>query len=919
MFGGWAVAGESRRDLIYRMRVDTEQAKKEFAATTGTVRGFATHLRKLEEQQRRVDEAMTAMGRGMVIAGTAIGVGLGLAAKAAIDWESAWTGVVKVVDGSPEQLAALEMELRNMATTLPQSQAEIAGVAAAAGQLGVATEDVAGFTRVMVDLGVATNLTSEDAAFALSRLMNIMQTAPDNVSNLGSAIVGLGNNSATTEAEITEMALRIAGAGQTIGLSEADVLGFSAALSSVGVEAEAGGTAISTAFKLIDNAVREGGEGLETFAQVAGVTADEFAAKFRSAPAEAITLFVEGLGRMNENGQNVNATLNDLGLGGIRLSDSMLRLAGAGDLLNRTLEIGNAEWDENSALLEEASRRYGTTEAQIQIAKNQLTEMGIQLGEHLLPAINDFLRAGRGFFAWFNDLDDSVKEAIVQLGLAATAIGLVGGAALIAAPKLNAMSIALAGMGRAGAGKALKGVARVISGPWGVAIALATTILGKFIGEQAEAKGRVEDFKATLDEQTSAFTDQTRVLAANQLQQKELVETAKDLGIQIGTLTDAVTGDPEAMEQVNDAIARRREELVDLAGEASSNLTAIDKERGALTDLATGLEDVSGELETAQQEHRETAETAALQAAAANDASAAEEAFAESLGISTAAAQEATGALDDLDQQVRELIDSAFALSGAQRDVEAGIDELTETLAENGATLDINTEAGRENEAAIEDMISVVADLAVTTAQQTGSTEEANKVLAEERERLEDVLQAAGFTADEIEDYIGVLDGVPGEIDTVIETSGLGTAIRQVEVLDARLDAIDRTVRISFETQGFVPRGGGSIPVAADGGYFGFASGGLAAFPHGGFVRGPGGPRSDSILARISNGEFVVNAAATSQNRQLLEAINSGRSIGAAMAGAQTVNNFYEVNVRGFSNDFNLGQIEQDLQYRGLF
>src|SRR5688572_20324819 len=159
------------------MRVDADQAKAEWAKAGGATRALRYELRQLEQQQRAVDEVMTGLGQGMMIAGAAIGLGLGLAAKSAIEWESAWTGVAKVVDGSPEQMAALESELRDLATTLPQTHAEIAGVAAAAGQLGVAREDIAEFTQVMVAMGVSTDIASEDAAMGMARLMNIMQTA----------------------------------------------------------------------------------------------------------------------------------------------------------------------------------------------------------------------------------------------------------------------------------------------------------------------------------------------------------------------------------------------------------------------------------------------------------------------------------------------------------------------------------------------------------------------------------------------------------------------------------------------------------------------------------------------------------------------------------------------------------------------
>ncbi len=919
--------GGTRRDLIYRMTADPEGFKKGMREAGRDSNQFYKELRKLEQQQQAVDKVMTGSGVALMGFGAAVGVGLGLAAKAAIDWESAWAGVAKVVDGSPEQLAALEGELRGLATILPQTHAEIAGVAAAAGQLGIAREDITDFTRTMVAMGVSTDLASEDAAMGMARLMNIMQTAPDEVSNLGSAIVGLGNAGASTESEIMDMALRIAGAGHTVGMTEAQVLGFSSALASVGIEAEAGGSSISTAMIKMSEAVSEGGDTLETFAQVAGVTADEFAAKFRSDPAAAIDMFVQGLGRMQESGGDVFATLDSLGMSEIRLRDALLRLAGAGDLLTESLATGNDAWSENTALMEEAARRYGTTEAQMQIARNQLVDIGITLGEHLLPAINDFLLAGKGMFAWFQGLSEGTQSTIINLGVAATAIGLIGGAALIAAPKLAAMSAALGEMGRPGAAKALHGVARVITGGWGLAIGAAVAVFGAFIEQQAEAAGRVEEFKETLDEQTSAITDSTRVLAANELEQKGLLETAQDLGISLSTMVDALTGDPDAMNEVNDAIARRREELIELAGTSEGNLTAIDAERGAITDLEQGLGNLSGELETAQEKHKRTAEAAGLEAAAANEASGATQALATQLGITTDQAESATNAFDDLDEQVRALIDSAFALNGAERDVEAGIDAITEALEQNGATLDRNTEAGRENESAIEDQITAIAQLALATAEQTGSAEEANAVLDEQTEAIRQVMQAAGFTEEQIDDYIGVLDSVPSEIETVVETSGLSAAIRGAQSLGAAIHDIPSYKRVVIEYSQEGRNAPSGEQEFADGGYVGFASGGIAGFPHGGLFRGRGGPRDDANVIRVSNGEFIVNAAATARNRELLEAINSGSSTSAVSIGAEhrvavssraAGSNPINVYLTSYSGNFRTAEVLDDLRLRGV-
>ncbi|HEX6686695.1 MAG TPA: phage tail tape measure protein, partial [Candidatus Limnocylindrales bacterium] len=282
-----ADASGYRRELLNATTV-TVKLSREIDRLGGLARQRAAEVsraaREQEQAMQRTLDAAERVGRGMLIVGGGIAAGLMLATRAAIQWEAAWTGVAKTVDGSEQQLAMLEEDLRDMARNLPATHEEIAAVAAAAGQLGVATGDIAAFTSVMVALGESTNLTADEAATAIAQLMNVMGTAPDDVDNFAAALVELGNNGASTEREIVMMAQRIAGAGSIIGASEADVLALANALSSVGIEVEAGGSAISGVLVRIAAAVEGGTEHLTTFAEVAGMSSEDFASHWSRDP-----------------------------------------------------------------------------------------------------------------------------------------------------------------------------------------------------------------------------------------------------------------------------------------------------------------------------------------------------------------------------------------------------------------------------------------------------------------------------------------------------------------------------------------------------------------------------------------------------------------------------------------------------------
>ena len=354
--------------------------------------------------------------------------GAGVAAtKAAVEFESAFAGVEKTVDGTTEQLAALRQGILDMAEEIPASTTEIAAVAEAAGQLGIATDDVLDFTRVMIDLGEATNLSADEAASALAKFANITGTTADEYSKLGSTIVDLGNNFATTERDIVEMATRLASAGTVAGLSEQDILALSTAMSSVGINAEAGGTAMTQTMTAISKAVSAGGDDLETFAKIAGVSASEFADMWGNEPIDAISAFIGGLGKMNENGEDTISVLDELGLSGIRQSNMLRALALASNVLDDAVTTANTAWDENIALSNEASKRYATTESQMKILRNGLNNLAISIGDILLPIINKIVAGLQNAIEWFTNLDDGVKKTILIVGGLIAAISPVAG------------------------------------------------------------------------------------------------------------------------------------------------------------------------------------------------------------------------------------------------------------------------------------------------------------------------------------------------------------------------------------------------------------------------------------------------------------------------------------------------------------
>ena len=173
---------------------------------------------------------------------------------------------------------------------------------------------------------------------------------------------------------------------------------MSAALASVGIEAEAGGSAFSKVFTNLNVAVQTNAAILRDYAKVAGMTTKQFAEAFRKDAAGAVISFIEGLGRA---GEKAVVILNDMELSEVRMRDALLRAAGAGDLFRESIELGTQAWADNTALTEEAEKAYGSTANQIQIVKNQIDEAAMQIGEALLPTIRDLVENVRDAAQWF--------------------------------------------------------------------------------------------------------------------------------------------------------------------------------------------------------------------------------------------------------------------------------------------------------------------------------------------------------------------------------------------------------------------------------------------------------------------------------------------------------------------------------------
>lgn len=624
------MASRKEYEMLFALEA---QLGREFRTTFAKARGeLGDTADSAESFGSRATQAVDAVSSVLAAAGISAALkeikeGFDECVQASMDFESAITGVAKTTDLTDEELADMSDAIKAMSTEIPASTTEIAAVAEAAGQLGIRKDALLDFTRVMTMLGTATNMTAEDAATALARFANITGMSADNYDRLGAVIVDLGNNFATTESEITQMGTRLASGGKLAGLTEPQIMALAAAMSSVGIEAEAGGTAMTQTLNAIEKAVATGEDSLQSFADVAGMSADSFAEMWNTDALGALTAFIRGLGNLDEQGESAVLVLEDLGLTGIRQSNMLKSLALAADQMDSAVQTANTAWDENIALTNEANKRYATTQSKLDMMQNAYNNLKVAVGDAFTPALRDAYDAGTDVL---NVLGEFVQENPALVKGVATFTGVVGGAtvALTAYAAISKVIKALdmATMFGGAVGPIMLGVTAVAALTAGI-VALsdaskddAVPSVRELTEAARELDSAMSDARAACDD-TVTTTEASANVANNYIdrldelnslsklsaeQQREyhgilvmLTQTVPDLANYIDLETDTINGGTEALRAntqawKDNAIAQAyQEQLTEIYSKNADVLIEAEKNK-------IGLRDAEGKLAVAQ-------------------------------------------------------------------------------------------------------------------------------------------------------------------------------------------------------------------------------------------------------------------------------------------------------------------------------
>lgn len=399
-------------------------------------------LQKFEDLGNRV----TNFNQGLEILGKA---GRGAAAVLNVtagnfaDFETALTGVQKTTDLSGNSLRAFGETIQRLSTEIPVASEDLLGIATTAGQLGVSgSKNLENFVETVAKVGVATDLTADQAATSFARILNVANESIDNIDEFASVVVRLGNTFETTESEIVRVANEVGRSVSQFDVASEKVAAISTALRSLGVQAQLGGSVVGKAFRTINDAINDGGQQLEDLAKFTGLTVEQIRKNFAEDAVSVFQVFVEAVGK---SGRRASDELAKFGLKGDEVNKVLPVLASRSDKLAKALELAAQEMENATALNEEARKAFATLSSETQKTLNTFTSIATNIGALFAPALKILLQTLNSIGQALLD----VSQAAIKLSDAFIILlpSAVAALAVMAPATLGSISAALLTMG----------------------------------------------------------------------------------------------------------------------------------------------------------------------------------------------------------------------------------------------------------------------------------------------------------------------------------------------------------------------------------------------------------------------------------------------------------------------------------------
>lgn len=428
------VEEKSKNEGINRLRNQLTDLSKSAQIALGPLSGVAARITAFSSLAGSAQVGIATVAASIIAVGGAVAKGF----NEARNFEQQLIAVQKTTGLSNSALKELGRTFLDLSNNTGIVAVEIATIGQAAGQLGISgVKNIAAFTEVVAKLTKTTNLTAEEAARALARILTVSEESPQEVRKLGSAITALGNNFAASEKEIVHVTNEVARAIAIFGVASEESAAFATALRASGVRAESAGSAIGRLFLALSRVTDSGGEAVRSLEALTNMSAGEFKKAFEDDASEAVKRFVIGLNTISDDPEKVAKVLESIGIAGVDSSKALLPLIKNINTLVDTLDVAARDVASGSNAIEnELNNALRGTNAQLDILIARINNAFLIFGESFLPIVNSVLSA-------INDLGNA--STYLAQTLAGVTAGL--GSFLLVAGGLKILQILLRNIG----------------------------------------------------------------------------------------------------------------------------------------------------------------------------------------------------------------------------------------------------------------------------------------------------------------------------------------------------------------------------------------------------------------------------------------------------------------------------------------
>ena len=874
-----------------------EQAKK---ATKDTATEADKAKAKLEAQSKVFD----ATGKAAIAFGAAAALGVASAVKAYAEWDAKMAQVQSLSHAGVRDMGALRDATFGFAQQFGISASQAADAEIELVKGGVSVKDmINGGLKGALTLAAAGQLDVGDATSIAVSAMTQFHLKGQDVSHVADLLAAGADKALGSVSDLGQGLKYVGPVASSMGISIEQTVGTLSELAQNGVLAEQAGTDLRGMLMSLTAPSAQASAVMKQY----GINVYDAAGKFVGfdGVAQQLQKHLGGLDQATKN----QALGQIFGNQQITAATILMR-DGAKGVDNWTKKV-----DQNGFAAEQAAGKLNSLNGDLGKLKAAFQNDLVQTGEASGGVLRKLAEGATTLATAYGNLPQPLKDTALGLVAATAAVGLLGGATVVALPKLAAFDAALATMGARpnlilGG---LKSVTSFLGGPWGIGLAVGVgaalafndalqvdaASLSAFEKQLSSGKKSFDAYQQAIKMNTNGnVAQQVKFAIPDGLSSIGLVDSTRNLkqfldfmgdGTNkvrafsvgaLGTMTDGFMGTQQALKTFDAGLANLAGKSVPEAKKAFAEFVkqqglSKDEQRAVLAQLPQYEAALKG------------------QASAAKDAAAGSSEVKSSADQIASAMDSASQATDGLVQSLEGLDNGSISASEAQVQMSQAIADATAAVQSNGATLDLNTQQGRANQSALDGIASSALALIGAQAQAGSSTAQITASTQTAHDAFVAAAEAMGMSATDAQNLAAKYGLIPGNVQTLIEASGAGQAIADANAVRSAIESIPQQRVVDIIARSSLPDLNGSV---SGSGRPGLANGGVISY------YANGGVRSENHIAQIApagawrmwaepetGGEAYIPLAPSKRSRSIAIWEETGRRLQAFAGGGISV------------------------------